>query len=697
MNPPPMDPQFRAVFLAEADALLGRLNRGLVHLENHPDDEPVRDDVLRAAHTLKGSSRLLKLDEIGHLAHALEEEFSARDRTGFESLFSLLDQLNQRVDDVRRDPNGRDESEPAPPPERGASDPAVRSTTPLPPTPAPGADLPMEAGRAAPSLAHPTPALIRVRPDDLGALADRVNQMTLDNLTWESQVAEFVKMRTLAQGLLPTDGPMSNLRKELDRQFIWLREAQATHTSNLRELEGITQEMHMRPLATILDSLPRAARDLAQELHKRVEVELDVQNVALDQEMLDHLRVPLIHLLRNAIDHGIELPAERRAQGKPPVGSVHIEARREGPMVIAEVRDDGAGIDLEAVRDRAQELALLDDPDSASPSQVLDCIFHPGFSTRHTTTEISGRGVGMDLVRTQVTSVGGKVEITSERGRGTSIFLRIPSSLATLDVMRVRANGRAWSLAAGAVEEVVKLDAHQLSTMASSTVLRHGDRLIPYHPLAALLDPTAPKVPSKHALIVRSLASRAALGVDEVMAVAEAVVRPLPTGLPRAAGISGATINARGELVPFLEPAILLDPLHSPAALPDRHRAPQPMALVVDDSISTAAIIRAILESVGFAVRVAHDGAEALERARAQVFSLIVSDVEMPRMNGLELITALKADATTAQIPVVMVTNRDRGLDRRNAIEAGASAYLSKATLEQDRLINVIRQLLPGL
>jgi two-component system chemotaxis sensor kinase CheA len=463
-------------------------------------------------------------------------------------------------------------------------------------------------------------------------------------------------------------------------------------TLALESLQERTLQARMVPFGTIAEPLRRASRDLARSLGKAVELDLRGQETELDRGVLEQVADPLLHLVRNAIDHGIEPPAARLAAGKPGQGAVRVHAMQLGSEVVVTVADDGRGIDLERVRQRAGTTG--DGLDGVGDDEALYAIFRSGLSTAAAVSEVSGRGVGLDVVRTSLAAVRGRVEVHSEPGAGSEFRLSVPITLAMLPCLLVETAGRRFAIP---MHSVVSAEAAGWSEerVEGQAVSRVRDQILP---------------DSNLAVVVASMTRRHAFRVDALIGQRNVVVKDLGRLLPTLDLLAGAALEPDGSILLVLDVSGLVDrarwirsaagaaattrAAHEPPPAPAPAPAPPASVLVVDDTAVVRELERSILEEAGYRVRTARDGREALAALADAPPDLVVTDVEMPNCDGLELTRAIRAEPALAGLPVVVVTSRAADADRRRAMEAGADAYLVKRDLDQRALLEVVGRLL---
>jgi two-component system chemotaxis sensor kinase CheA len=457
--------------------------------------------------------------------------------------------------------------------------------------------------------------------------------------------------------------------------------------------------LRMVPAALVLEPLRRAVRDVAGRLGKEVELSIEGGDVRIDRRVVDELRDPLVHLVRNAVDHGIEPPDARRAAGKSPVGLLSVRVETRGSRVAVVVEDDGPGLDLEAIRAAAVKKGVLP-ADAAATLPDADAarlVFHPGLSTARALTAFSGRGVGLDVVQETLQRLQGTVDVRFQPGRGTRFDLEVPLSLAATSALLFRVGRELAALPADTVERVLLLREGDIGTVGGRATVAVGKEQVPYAPMTRLLGaPSAEVVSTRRrvALVVVHGTSRVAVGVEEVLGGRELVVSSLGSRVAKVAHLAGASVLDDGRVVGLLAPAEIVRRAQ-PAAGAPRASAAKTRVLVADDSLTTRSAMKAVLEIAGYSVIAAADGEEALSLLRETGAQLVVSDVQMPRLDGLGLTRRVKSDPRLRGTPVILVTSLDAPEDRAAGLEAGADGYLVKREVERGKLLELVRQLLP--
>ena len=504
--------------------------------------------------------------------------------------------------------------------------------------------------------------------------------------------------RSLAEGVNDVSTVQQSLLKNLDDADVALI-AQARLS---RDVQQRLFAIRTVPFSSLSERLYRLLRTTARELDKRANLEIHGGQTELDRSVLEKLVGPLEHLLRNALDHGIESRAARVAAGKSETGEIALTVRQVGNEIAIELADDGGGIDFERVRERAIAAALMPADREPTIHQLVECLFHPGFSTASAVTQISGRGIGMDVVRNEIVALGGRVDVHTTPGKGTRFNLFLPLTLAVAQAVLVRAGGRLWALPAPMVEQVQQVKADVLRTLYADARVHWQGRAWPFHYLPRLLGDAA-SVPQSGrynaVLLVRSGQGTAAIHVDEMIGNQEVVVKNIGPQLARVPGISGATVLGTGEIVLIINPVQLAqrtDVLRYDPADDERFAAQRRVAaasvpsrrlvMVVDDSLTVRKFTTRLLVREGFEVVTARDGVDALKMLSDRTPDVILLDIEMPRMDGFEFAKTIKGDVKTATIPVIMITSRTADKHRNRAAELGVERFLGKPYQEEELL-----------
>jgi two-component system chemotaxis sensor kinase CheA len=709
----PGDEEFRELFAQESSQRLVHLQQDLLELETRGASDALVSSIFRDAHTLKGSAAVLAFVDVARVAQAMEDILEqVRNHTRpisahlVDVMFATIDNLSdlsgaalagadsslaadravQRLLDIDIDLDERARPTPTPTPARAqrsisgeAPISALSTTADVGPRKGGEADA---AGRSDALSTEDEAPRLRASTDTVMVPSDRLDGLV--RLAGETATAQL-RLGALVDERYGKDVPVADAFRDL--------------SSVLRDLQERTMQVRMVPLSTITDALHRAVRDAARGLGKRVHWEARGVETELDRGILQQVSDPLIHLLRNAVDHGIELPAERLAAGKPEMGTVRVHAMQLGSEVVIAVSDDGHGIDLERVRTSAQARGL--DVTGLDSDQLLQLVFRSGISTADRVTPLSGRGVGLDAVRTNIDAVRGRVEVHSDPGKGSEFRLIVPITLAVLPCVLVEAAQQRYAIPMHSVVSVDAVKSASIDHVGGQVVLRIDDGTARVFELAGVLEGRASSEPTDGYFVVLSVTTRRdAFVVDRLVGQRDVVVKSLGGVLPRLEVFAGASIEPDGSILLVLDAQGLVDRASRSAARPSPQRdatseltAPADVRariLVVDDALTVRELERSILERAGYEVSVAVDGSEALGRLAEQPVDLVLTDVEMPVMNGFELTEAIRADERWSNLPVLILTSRANDEDRHRGLDAGADGYIVKSSFDEGSLLSAI-------
>ncbi|GMT97429.1 hybrid sensor histidine kinase/response regulator [Corallococcus caeni] len=711
----PVDPMLQplvAGFAVEAQEVIQKVTMDLLELER----EGLENDALakiytrlgRHLHTLKGSAASLGLQDLGDIAHKLEDALAPLKAHTQKMPRPVVDVLLHGLDlfmlRAQAHADGRGDHLPdpaaalaqlvaaAPPPEESAALPGggfaqVPSDTASAPSAA--ASAPANVLGEAPAAPEPSgessDAGWRVSANQVTSLMREVERLREVRLRVEERSRELERVSTLLakQGLLAETAEARTLLSGTGRSL----RTDGEETSDVVDaLEDGLKAITTRPTRTILDPLQRMVRDLSRQLGKEARLSVVGAEVSLDRRLLEKLQGALVHILRNAVDHGLEMPAEREKAGKHHEGALTLRVEQQGNLLYLEASDDGRGIDLHQVRKAAEKRGLLTAEEAArlNDNQVRDLIFSEGFSTRSDVTDTSGRGVGLDAVRATVESLQGRIEVASTRGQGTRFVLTLPVDLGSSPVLMVRALEQFVGLPMLAVESTQLARPDMLRVGKRRTHLEYQGQLLPVVDLGARLGlrASSPPAEGQPLLIVQSGGKRVALGVDAVVGDRDLVIRPLPSEVRDVAAWQGAATLSRGELLLILRPDWVVSDSEKVSVSAVSRRA-----LVVDDSLTARALHRAMLEAGGFQVHLAASGARALERLQADTYDVVICDLDMEEMDGIELIARLRERKDTRTLPVILVSAHDTQVARDRGLASGADGFLSKRECAAGRLL----------
>ena len=550
-------------------------------------------------------------------------------------------------------------------------------------------------------------AQLQARGDRLSRESADFDPLEFDRYT---RLQELTRM--LAESVEDVAMVQSNMLKGLQSA-----DADLTAQSRLtRELQQQLMRVRLVPFSNISERLYRVARQASKELDKRVNLDVRGAGTELDRGVLEKMAGPFEHLIRNAIVHGLETPDERRAAGKPETGELVVDVKPEGNEIVIVVSDDGAGLNLKRIRERAIERDLVTPDQELSDRELMELIFQPGFTTVTEVTELAGRGVGMDVVRAELASFGGRVAIASEPGRGTRFTLYLPMTLAVTQVVLAKVGARRYAIPAGMVEQVRRYrPATLVSALGEGIIDISPVGQVVLRPLSQLVGEEAPTHLTKQTPVVllKSADDRLAVAVDDVSSNQEVVVKNVGAQVARLAGILGATILGSGEIVLIINPVQLITRAPEPPVLAtaaETHGEASdvdgegteyaglpmevvPTIMVVDDSLTVRRVTQRLLERQGYSVMLAKDGVDALRQLQDVKPDAMLVDIEMPKMDGYDLTRNVRGTRATADIPIIMITSRTAEKHRSKAFELGVNEYLGKP-YQEDELLRLLKQYL---
>jgi len=547
-------------------------------------------------------------------------------------------------------------------------------------------------------------ARLRAQLREVEIQADSQLQSRLSVL--EEQAGEFdplefdryTRLQELTRLMAETLNDIGSIHQNLARGLAEADSALLHQARTSREVQQRLMRMRAVPFSTVSERLHRLVRQTARELDKKVELEVEGAELELDRSVLERIAAPLEHLLRNALAHGLETPAARAAAGKPEAGRVRLMLRQESNEMALVIADDGAGIDTDKLVARALERGVVAAGSAPAEHERLQLVFAPGLSTADTVSELAGRGVGMDVVRSEIAAIGGRIDIASSRGQGTTFTVYLPLTLAVTQAVLVRAAGGLFAISTALVEQVLRLKSDAMAERYRAKQVEHQERVYPLQSLRHLLEPGTPTEmePYNSVLLLRSGIQRIALHVDRLVGNQEIVVKPVGPQLARVSWIAGATVLGDGSIVPIINPVVLAQRSSSRASLfstttlvpqyAARRPAQAPLVMVVDDSLTVRKVTSRLLEREGYQVATAKDGLEALEQLRTALPRLLLIDIEMPRMDGFDLARHVRGDERTRHIPIIVISSRTAEKHRNQAAALGVNAFLGKPYQEAELL-----------
>jgi two-component system chemotaxis sensor kinase CheA len=676
-------------FRLEARELLDQFGEAVLALERSPRCALEVQRLLRLAHTLKGAARVVKQKEIADRAHAIEDLLTPCRQSDEPAPPAVVMAVLERLEEIRTWVVAL----------TSASDqPASAEPDPSPST-------------ALPAASEDSLRTVRADLADMDLLAERVSETQAALANLRACLPGLDKGRRLAALLVKqlgarpgsAGGDQARATAEtVEACFVQLEQGLTAAADQmdreLRQLRAGAEQLRLAPAGPLFVTLERTARDTARMLGKSVSFSSKGGDIRLDAHVLALVQRALVQIVRNAVAHGIEPVAERRAAGKPVAGLIQVEAVRGRHRVVFLCRDDGRGLDLEAVRRTGVERGLAPaQMVSLKVDDLVALLLKGGISTSAEVSGAAGRGVGLDVVREAMESLGGEVSVQTRRGEGVTFELSVPASLAAIDVLSVEAGGSSVSIPFDGVRRSLWVNAEDVSHTASGAAIVHDGEAIPFVHLSSLLYGASVRpARSWPVVIVSGSDGLAAIGVDRVLGIARTVVRPLPELAPATAVVGGVSLNVESTPQLVLDVGgLTAEARRAAGAAADRTEARAPV-LVVDDSLTTRMLEQSILESAGYVVELATSAEEALERAQRGKYALFLVDVDMPGMDGFTFVQTIRRDPELSGTPAILVTSRDEPEDHRRGGEVGAQAYMVKSRFDQAELLATVGRLING-
>lgn len=730
--------KFLARFVEETREHCSGINEKLLLLEQTPGDGELLNALFRSAHTIKGSAKMMKISGISELAHCMEDVLDAL-RGGRISIQSAVtDALFKGVDTLLTMLASVSAGEKSP--EAPAPICAELSRIAMPATEAekpgkPGITenkqpagtvaeiecqaplLPTDETRISTSPATTQPVdYLRIRSSKLDDLIRLMGEIISEQGRLRRHFARIREIERTAGRNLATVASQFHSEREAPAGLTALISAGAVLHQSLRslsdsvlmqdlliaDLQESSLNLRMQPLSTVFTPLQRTVRDLSREHGKDIDFVVEGGETELDRKIIERIGDSLLHMIRNSLDHGLESPDERAVAGKSHKGTIHLAAYYDGGCVTIALSDDGRGLPTGLIKEKALSKRLFTAEALAGMSreEIDNIIFLPGFSTSRLITDLSGRGVGMDVVRKNIVDeLKGSITVDSRTGEGTTFYLRLPPNLAVFPLLLMTVSGKTCAIPATSIVEMHSVPADSLIGIVNKRAVRLREQLIPVEMMAALLHlpvPAEKEDAQVLMVVIQDGNERMGLIVDDVIGREDMVVKPLPIHMRTLRMVSGVTVGPEDSIINVFHAPELL---RAARQLGDSGRRPpttpkerDTTILVVDDSFNTREIEKSILEAHGYVVVTAGDGEEALEKTHEETYDLIVTDIEMPKMDGFTLTETLRNEHNN--VPIIIVTSREKDEDKKRGIRVGANAYIVKGAFDQSNLLDTVRSLI---
>ncbi len=712
------------LFRTEVENQVSILNEGLLALEKDPASTKVLESLMRAAHSLKGAARIVQIDPAVKVAHALEDCFVAAQKGNIVLRPEQMDVVLQGIDFLNRIGLLKEQELPTWIEQQSAeTDSLVSRIANLAtgkeerPVEAPAPKVEVEVSRDS------DPRTVRIHAENLNRLLAYAAETSVAASTLQTFVESLRLLKNQQKELMNEVTLFQEMSKEPGSKAFaeeLLRQAEDIHsTLGLRysELEiysrravNITKRLYrevldsrMRPFRDGIEAFPRMVRDASRKLGKKVRFEITGKSTKVDRDILEKLEAPLNHLLRNAIDHGIESPEERVAAGKPEEATLLLEASHKGGVLHIQIAEDGRGVDFSRLRQKLLDKKLVTEEmaERLSEKEMLEFLFLPGFSTTDQVTELSGRGVGLDIVYNMVREVGGVVQAVSKKGEGMSVHLQLPITLSILRALIVEISGELYALPLSRIDKTLIISHDELENVENKLFLKFNDeriRLVSATDILGL-NPVATDG-SVSVVLISDLLSRYGIVVDRFRMQKDLVVRPIDARLGKVKDLHAASILEDGSPVLILDVQDILRSIDqlilatSETSRDAEIETSRKRILVVEDSLTVRELERKILKSCGYVVDVAVDGMDGWNALKTAGYALVVTDLDMPRLNGTELIKRIRGDLKLQHLPVLMVSYKERSEDKQAALQAGANRFLSKTSFHDKTFLNAVIELI---
>lgn len=736
------------LFRMEAEGQIAAMNEALLAIETHPDSPPALEKLMRASHSLKGAARMVGVEAVVQIAHVMEDCFVAAQKGDVRLGRAHIDVLLRSVDQIEQITR-LDEATIAAwfAENKTAVDALIADIRNIladsgamatQATARDNADAPGEAREAVDEVRRYAPPadaaderVLRVSAEQMSRILGMTSELLVEN-RWLQTLSEALRKLKKRQDEIATD--LDRMRtmttqvrrmtdadavKELQQKIEQNRRLLSDQIASLDDFERRSSQLstklynevngsRMRPFATAMTGFKRMVRDLARSLGKDVDLEVMGSETPVDRDVLEKLKAPMTHLLRNAVDHGLESTEQRAVAGKPLRGTIKVEASHGGGLLRVSVKDDGKGINLDHLRNRVRQKGLVQDGLhlELTEEELIDFLFLPDFSTRDEVTEVSGRGVGLDVVRDMIRELGGSINVVNDEGHGVEFVLLLPLSLSILSAVIVEISGESYAFPVARIDRLVTAPSsavhemngsHHISLDGQHVGLISGSQVLGFEEIPLQDD-------ELKVVVVSDRLARYGIVVDRVIGQRQISVQSLDKRLGKIKDVSAAALLEDGsptlildidDVVRSIDHIVSGDRLGAIVRQAEKTaQLPQKRILIVEDSLTVREVERELLQSRGYYVETAIDGVDGWNAVRESAYHLVITDIDMPRMDGIALVKSIKQDLHLKGIPVMIVSYKDRKEDRQRGLDAGADYYLTKGSFHDDTLIEAVIDLI---
>jgi two-component system, chemotaxis family, sensor kinase CheA len=740
--------KFIGKFAEEAGDHISKINTSLLEYEKDTDNFDLLNQVFRSAHTIKGSARILQLSYISDVAHQLEDVLDALrnkkispSKEMFSLLFRTVDAISEMVEkavagqaeikddrgicaELKHAREGNlvkipEKKEATPTDTSQKSEPTAHKTKKKETTKPQSPSVENKPSKKTPETQAPLEQ-VKVQAQKLDDSIKAMGEILSNHARMKQGLFDLEEILKISKKHM-------DISKNSEKSFRENGDTSSTanveiakllhskikkHSSNMRDVlniqglltEGLREkvlQLRMMPLSSAVETFPRLVRDLSLSSGKEVDFILEGVDTEMDKRVIEKIGDPLLHMIRNSVDHGIEKPEDREKKGKPRKGTLKVSAGYEGGNVHIEISDDGGGIPIESIKEKAiqRNLRPKEELSSMSDAEIANLIFEPGFSTSAIITDISGRGVGMDVVKGNIVEqLKGSIQTQTTPDKGTCFTIRVPLTLTVMRILLFSVSQTIFGFPISSIREIIRIQKNEIIEVVNKKAIRLREQIIPVTDLKKIIK--LPESEEREDAIVLLLAmGNEMIGVmiDSLISEEEMEVKPLPSHMRNSDLASGATITGKGDVVILLHAPKIME---KSKMIQEGKQVSRPVKkekqriLVVEDSLSTREIEKSILESYGYKVDIASDGIEGLEKTQKVKYDLVLSDIEMPRLDGFSLVEKLRSTEDYKHIPIIIVSSRDREEDKRRGIEVGADAYIIKGNFDQSNLIATVQSLI---